>query len=101
MIKNDGTIIVTNALPIYVSLLSLDMDTNAERFLVINRVTLNIEFSALVSPTGIAKKIMPVGFSSSSDLIIMILDDDLTYNAAVVDGVKLELVDIKTVNLLV
>ncbi|MCK8043917.1 hypothetical protein MSG37_03395 [Shewanella sp. 1CM18E] len=54
---------------------------------------------ALRPPSGIYKLVLDVRFTADPLLLVGILDNDLQYNAAVADGVKLQLVDGNTVNL--
>lgn len=82
-----------------VSLLEVDIDTLAERLIVSNRNTGKLLWHAIKPQSGLFKLIQPVGYSTSSDVMVVMLDDDRTYNAVIADGVKLQLVDANTVNM--
>lgn len=81
------------------ALFSLDMDVEAERFMLINRNTGLMVRHQHNSPSGIVKIILPATMGVSPEFLVGILDDDLTYDCKFVDGQQLEIVDINTVDL--
>lgn len=76
----------------YQSMLSVDVDTDAERIAVFNRYTLELLINYRPA-TAIFKTITPIGYATSNDLIVMIIDDNRVYNAKAIDGVKTEIID--------
>lgn len=80
--------------PRYVSLLELDMDPKAEVYFVLNRNTLDRLAAGQKTATGLVRQILPKYLGSEATCLVGILDLDKEYNAAVADGVTLQLVDI-------
>ena len=81
------------------ALLDLDMDTNAERFTVINRRSLIPIYSGIRPPSSRAKVLLPIEYATAGYCIVGIIDDSGVYNCKFVDGVQLQLVDATTVNM--
>ncbi|WP_065204243.1 hypothetical protein [Shewanella woodyi] len=75
------------------SLLELDADPNAERFMLINRYTGKMVYQHYVPAGGLVRVVLELHYASRSSLLVIILDDSGEYNAACMDGVKLEELD--------
>jgi hypothetical protein len=84
--------------PYLMGLLELDADPAAERFAVLERSSLKLLWQREVPAGGQAKCLVRASYALSG-VIVMIFDDNQEYNAKVVDGVTLPLVDSHTVNL--
>ncbi len=83
-----------------VALLELDIDPLAERYMLINRISgklLTHGFKPISS--NIKKLFFRPSLSINSDLTVIIFDDNGEYNAAIADGVQLQLVDANQVDL--
>jgi hypothetical protein len=78
-----------------VSLLELDIDPESERLLVMSRSTLEVLY--FNRSNGAHKVVMPIEYGTLNDLIVMILDDEGQYNAAVLDGVMASVVNLSEV----
>ncbi|MFB2734194.1 hypothetical protein [Shewanella mangrovisoli] len=85
--------------PIYASLLSLTMDSNAERFILIDRRNLMVLYAGLKPPSKVAKVLLPQELATGHYCIVGIADDDGVYDCKFTDGLMLELVDANTVNM--
>jgi hypothetical protein len=81
---------IINRAPFYISQLEIDIDPLASRVLIVDR------------PTGEPlRNTQPINnvfylnvmYSNSDDLIVTIMDDSRTYNAAIIDGVRCAVVD--------
>ena len=77
--------------PRAVAKLELDLDPLSERHMVIDRYTGEVFYNGKndVNIHYLASK-----YSIDNKLMIIILDDDMTYVAAIADGVKCEVIDI-------
>jgi hypothetical protein len=72
-------------------LLSVDPDAAADVLFVFDRLSLGtVYFTKLLG--GIVNIRVPINYSTSNDLTILIMDRDGEFNAAVLDGVKAEIV---------
>jgi hypothetical protein len=72
-------------------LLSVDPDADADVLFVFDRLSLGtIYFTKLLG--GIVNIRVPINYSTSNDLTVLIMDSDGDFNAAVLDGVKAEIV---------
>jgi hypothetical protein len=89
-----GFVIAGNFL--YVSKLEVSTDVDAERLLIIDRSTFEVIIGHTTKGVAITTMILPVKYSSSSNLCAMIFDDGGEYNAAIVDGITAELFDANT-----
>ncbi|AUR84132.1 hypothetical protein NVP1049O_23 [Vibrio phage 1.049.O._10N.286.54.B5] len=83
-----------NPIPNYnLGLLRVDVDPAAEFIMVYNRR----DFSLLGAKSNVESNNLrfkiPVEFTTTNNLLVVMLDMDLTYNAVVLDGVKAELID--------
>ncbi|MCU8007170.1 hypothetical protein L5M16_07465 [Shewanella sp. SM103] len=83
----------------YVGLLVVDLDADAELMFVTDRTNCESLLVCQRSPTGIVKKILPIGFTLVNRLIVTIVDKDMVYGAKCVDGVMLEQADANTVDM--
>lgn len=84
---------------INVGLLVIDVDVDAEGVFVIDRTSANRLHIGTVPANHVAKIIVPLSYASSNKLLAGIIDADEQYNAAVIDGIRAELVDQNTVDL--
>ncbi|WP_345888916.1 hypothetical protein [Shewanella algae] len=83
----------------YQGLLELDMDVNAERFVVFDRRSFMPLYSGIRPPSGIAKVLMPQELTTAGYCLVGIVDDGGQYNAKFLDGVQLQLVNALTVDM--
>lgn len=92
----------TKIAPMYVrplSLIQVDMDVNAERVMILNRDTGGLVYLGLAPTNNVLKRLFPIKYSVTSDLLVGILDDDKVYNCKFLDGVTAELVDANSIDL--
>lgn len=73
-----------------VGVLSLDVDENASRLMVIDRTTSRILIYNAIPPSPIYQIVLPYKYTLNNNLICMIIDLNNIYAAQSVDGVKLE-----------
>ncbi|MCT8871363.1 hypothetical protein [Shewanella xiamenensis] len=85
--------------PYYQGLVEIDCDVDAELVTVASIHLREFNFTQLVRDGFTNKFIVPKKFTTSNDLFVVIFDRDRTYRAAIVDGVKAELIDGNTVNI--
>jgi len=83
----------------HVGLLVADVDVYAELIFVTDRTSGELLVVCQRPPSGIVKKILPIGFTLVNRLIVTIVDKDMAYGAKCVDGVMLEQVDANTVDM--
>lgn len=81
------------------ALISLDMDINAERFILIDRRTLTVVYAGIRPPSNVTKVLLPQVFAIGNYCIAGIVDDNGVYDCKFVDGVMAELVDANTVDM--
>lgn len=79
-----------NMAPFYVAKIELDIDPLAERYMVGDRISHAVLVSQRVDKKTV---ICPLKYVNNPDLFVVIFDDDRFYNAAIVDGVKADLVE--------
>ncbi|MEE2025024.1 hypothetical protein [Alkalimonas mucilaginosa] len=84
--------------PVHRGLVEIDIDIDAERYLIMHRRTLMVLMHAPVPASNIARVLVPFEHTNQHDLMVMILDDDNEYNMAGNDKVQAQLVDARTVN---
>lgn len=68
--------------------LKIDIDPDAERFLVFDRVTIETINLGIRPPSGTAYFIVPEKYATTNKLLIGILDDNGVFNAKFMDGVS-------------
>jgi len=90
MIAN--SIFIKNIEPIMFSLIEVNADPESERLMIIDRKSGSLVANIKASSKSICW--LPVDASTSSKFMVIILDDNEIYNAAIVDNVIPELVDI-------
>ncbi|MGE4260023.1 hypothetical protein [Shewanella sp.] len=73
-------------------MLTLDIDANAERYVVLERNTLAVLHHNRPPASGIVNLLIPAKFATSG-LIVGIVDDDGQYNIKMFDGVTCDLVN--------
>ncbi|MCL1114696.1 hypothetical protein L2703_13975 [Shewanella basaltis] len=76
-----------------VSKLQVDVDPLAERLLVINNRQFNVLHASNIKAAGLVNIILPAIYATTGELSVIIFDDNQEYNAAIVDGVKPDLID--------
>ena len=75
------------------STLNIDLDPNAERLLILDRSNASRLFYGKVN-SDFVKVTLPAKFSIDPLLTCIILDDDLAYTGAILDGVIAETIDL-------
>ncbi|QHS13207.1 hypothetical protein [Shewanella sp. Arc9-LZ] len=76
---------------IFMGELGLDLDSEGNRVAIFDRTSMQILF---IGQSSVAKVHLNIKYANTSNLSVILFDDDLVYNAAIVDGVKLEVVDV-------
>ena len=71
--------------------LDLDLDPQAERFSILDRNTMTTLYTGKADRSVIH---LNNNFTSGGNLMVMILDDNRTFNAAVIDGVDGQIFDV-------
>jgi hypothetical protein len=79
--------------------LEIDFDPDAERYMVLDRRNAGIIWLGPVPQTNPAKLIVPIEYTTSNNLLVMLFDDagDPRYNMVGNDMVQAQLVDARTV----
>lgn len=80
-------------------LVEVDLDPSAERYSVLDRITMGLIFTGFKPESGNARIIVPLKYTIDYNLMVLILDDagdPLSYVAGN-DKVQAELVDARTV----
>jgi hypothetical protein len=80
--------------PIYRAKLEFDLDPLAERFAILNRQTLETLYTGKSDRTVLY---FNQKFTSGGNLLLIILDDDKAFNAAILDGVDGLLIDVSQI----
>lgn len=75
-----------------VGLIEIDADPDAEIILIISRESSEVLFAGVA--TSLTKVVMPIEYATKNELLVMILDNDRQYNAAVLDGVKASVINL-------
>lgn len=83
-----------------VGLLEIDADPEAERVIVLDRITMLVVLQRFCRAGEILKAVLPDQYTNANQLAVVMLDDTGVFNAVVDDHVKLEKADARTVNLL-
>lgn len=83
----------TELLP--VGVLEIDMDAAAERITVIDRDLLETVYANVF--TSPLKVVVPIEYATKNGLLVMILDDNAQYNAAVLDGVRASVINLSEI----
>lgn len=85
--------------PYNTGLIELDFDSEAERYGIVDRRNMNMFWVGPVPATNPAKIIVPIEYTTSNNLLVMIFDDagDPRYNMVGNDMVQAKLVDARTV----
>ena len=78
-------------LTLYAGKLDLDIDPLSERHIVMDRNTGRVFYTG---KNDINTHYLDPKYAINSDIVVTIFDDDGTYNAAVADGVKCEVLDL-------
>ncbi|MDT3281684.1 hypothetical protein [Shewanella scandinavica] len=97
-----NTILFIKAAPLVprpLGLVTVDMDINAERLMIIDRNTGEVINNTIRSSTSVVKLLVAISYTTSNRLLVGILDDSLVYDCKFVDGVMAEIVDANTVNM--
>lgn len=81
------------------ALLTVDIDTNAERCVLIDRRTFTVLYAGIRPPSNVIKLLQPLEFAIGNYCIVGIVDDNGVYDCKFADGLKLELVDANTVDM--
>lgn len=82
-VKNDMS-------PFNVARLVLDLDPLAERYIVANRWSGEVLVNQRVDKNT---TLCPLKYATKNDLFVVIFDDNNEYNAAIADGVRLDIVE--------
>lgn len=77
----------------YQAVVDITVDDNAERLIVMNRLTSEIYYVFNCNQVKNVKLITPLEHATNNLLLVGILDNDRTYNAKFIDGVQAELIN--------
>jgi uncharacterized membrane protein (Fun14 family) len=80
-------------------LIECDTDLAAARLVIIDRTTMLALTNRMTDGKSIIKKLVPITYTNTNNIMVGILDDSGTYNATFVDGVKAQLVDANVVDM--
>lgn len=86
--------IMTEPRPRHVGLVTLDVDAQSSRFCFVDRQTLNPVYMS--NDKGHVARIVPIEYSATPSLMVLMLDDTGQYNAVCNDAVQAEFVDANT-----
>ncbi|MEL4303117.1 hypothetical protein ACE02Z_16085 [Shewanella xiamenensis] len=75
------------------AMVTVKADKDAERIAIYDRRNLMLITTSNNVPSNIVKIRVPLEFSTSNNLLVGILDDDLTYNAKFLDGRQADLIN--------
>ncbi|QYJ79434.1 hypothetical protein [Shewanella acanthi] len=87
--------IVTTVPNINQATLKIDMDADAERLIVLDRLTLEVINHVIRPPSGFAYLIVPQKYASTDKLLVGIVDDDLAFDCKMADGVSATIEDVQ------
>lgn len=79
--------------PTPMSKLTMDADPQAERFIVLDRSRMMVLRTGDFASGHIKSICLPPIYQHMNDILLLLLDDDRQFNAAILDGIKLEPVD--------
>ncbi|MBP7662550.1 MAG: hypothetical protein KA770_01620 [Shewanella sp.] len=82
-VKNDMS-------PFNIARIVLDIDPLAERYMIADRKSGEVLVNQRIDKNTV---VCPLKYATSNDLFVVILDDDMDYNAAIADGVMPEIVE--------
>ncbi|MEH6734031.1 MAG: hypothetical protein V7690_05245 [Shewanella sp.] len=85
----DLTIIKAN---LNIAVLNVDVDTDAERLVLLNRNPIFVHSTIDISDSNLVKVRVPMNYATSGELLLILLDDDFNFNAVIADGVKAEII---------
>ena len=75
--------------------IDVDCDADAETLTVIDRKSLSVVRNYKMVGNHILSILLPESYATTDTVILMIVDNDGEYNAAVIDGVSAELVNLR------
>ncbi|MGI2111733.1 hypothetical protein ACRN9C_20465 [Shewanella frigidimarina] len=78
------------------AILTLDVDVEAERVAVLDRVTLQ-PMHNITAVSSNFSVILPLDYGSIKKVIVGIIDDDEVHNCQFIDGVSAEILDVNAV----
>lgn len=79
--------------PIPRGVLKLDLDQAADRFLVIDRRSSKVIYTANISETRAFNLVLPAEYTTDKNICVVMLDDSDVYAAVAEDRLQLELVN--------
>ncbi|WP_412486380.1 hypothetical protein [Shewanella chilikensis] len=81
------------------SLMHLNVDPNAERFVIFDRRNFELIYAGRCPPSGVIKILQPIDYSTGPYFLVGIVDDDGVYNCKFTDGVQAQVVNANTVDM--
>lgn len=90
----DSGVRAFNTHSIFFAFLKVETDVNSERLQVLNRFTGEMIWHQRTDGGETVKRILPANFIGQSNLLCVLLDDDLVYQPAVFDGATPETIDV-------
>ncbi|MEM6190517.1 hypothetical protein [Shewanella scandinavica] len=82
-----------------IGMLTIDVDSNAERFMIMDRVTGAMILHTKPPLSKTVKTLVSLSYTTSNNIIVGILDDAKVYDCKFIDGIQAELVDANTVDM--
>ncbi|MDK1288487.1 hypothetical protein [Pseudoalteromonas umbrosa] len=97
-----SSITVSGNKPAFSSKLEIDVDSNAERVMLFDRLSGELKHNLLMKNNAVASSqdshsvtvILPLNYSQSQSLTCVVVDDNLEYSGAIMDGVQCEISDL-------
>lgn len=83
----------------YQAMVEVDSDVNAERLVVLDRISLYCIHNVAVAESNVTQLRVPLGYTANNNLLVGIVDDDGQYNSKFVDGIQAQLVDANVVTM--
>lgn len=75
------------------AVIDIKVDNNAERLIVMNRLTCELYYVFNCNQVKNVKLIMPLEHTTNNELLVGILDDDRNYNAKLLDARQADLIN--------
>ncbi|OUL59271.1 hypothetical protein B1199_03100 [Pseudoalteromonas ulvae] len=89
-------VLINQAATVPASLLHLDVDPNAERFMVIDRKTAALLYHSKTLGQSIHKVVFPLQYSiPDASLCVLLFDDDREFESKMADHILCDTVDLK------
>lgn len=78
--------------PTSIAILEVSLDADAERLIVMNRITTECLTVLNNTQSNTVKVRLPMDYIVSNNLLLLMVDDDAVFNVSAVDGVNCQIV---------